>query len=136
MMFFRCKDTLFSHENFVENLREYFRDVSLFPHCFRNIIDFGIAKRRGRDEMDENWLAARAGLRMACGQKSEKIYLENLRKYFRIVSAVSALFSQYNRFLDCEKMRNGRNGRKLARCASFILISHRNHRKTRLRRTV
>jgi len=95
MMFFRCKDTLFSHENFVENLREYFRDVSLFPHCFRNIIDFGIAKRRGRDEMDENWLAARAGLRMACGQKSEKIYLENLRKYFRIVSVVSALFSQF-----------------------------------------
>jgi len=94
-MFFRCKDTLFSHENFVENLREYFRDVSLFPHCFRNIIDFGIAKRRGRDEMDENWLAARAGLRMACGQKSEKIYLENLRKYFRIVSVVSALFSQF-----------------------------------------
>ena len=49
MMFFRCKDTLFSHENFVENLREY----------------------------------------------------------FRIVSAVSALFSQLNRFLDCEKTRKG-----------------------------
>ena len=27
--------------------------------------------------------------------------------------AVSALFSQHNRFLDCEKMRKGRNGRKL-----------------------
>ena len=45
--------------------------------------------------MDENWLAARAGVRVACGQKSEKIYLENLREYFRIVSAVSALFSQF-----------------------------------------
>ena len=76
---------------------------------------------------------------VACGQKSGKIFLENLRKYFRIVSAVSALFSQYNRFLDCEKTRKRRNWTKIARCASFILISHRNHRKhrkTRLRRTV
>ena len=45
--------------------------------------------------------------------------MENLRKKFsglvcfRIVSAVSALFSQYNRFLDCEKMRKGRNWTKM-----------------------
>ncbi len=32
----------------------------MFSHCFRNIIDFWIAKRRGRDERGENWLAARA----------------------------------------------------------------------------
>jgi len=49
---------------------------------------------------------------VACGQKSGKIFLENLREYFRVVFAVSALFSQYNRFLDCEKMRKGRKGRK------------------------
>ena len=50
---------------------------------------------------------------VACGQKSEKIYFENLREYFRIVSAVSALFSQYNRFLDCEKTRKRRNWTKM-----------------------
>jgi len=50
---------------------------------------------------------------VACGQKSEKIYFENPREYFRIVSAVSALFPQYNRFLDCEKMRKGRNWAKI-----------------------
>jgi len=32
---------------------------------------------------------------LACGQKSGKIYLENPREYFRIVSVVSALFSQF-----------------------------------------
>jgi len=37
----------------------------LFPHCFRNIIDFWIAKRRGRGEKDENWLAAREGVGLA-----------------------------------------------------------------------
>jgi len=31
---------------------------------------------------------------VACGQKSEKIYFENLREYFRIVFAFSALFPQ------------------------------------------
>ena len=36
-----------------------------------------------------------AMMALACGQKSEKIYIENLREYFRIVSAVSALFSQF-----------------------------------------
>ena len=51
------------------------------------------------------WPAAKYWV--ACGQKSGKIYLENLREYFRIVFAVSALFSQYNRFLDCEKTRKG-----------------------------
>ena len=40
-----------------------------------------------------SWPAA--DLRVACGQKSGKIYIENLREYFRIVSAVSALFSQF-----------------------------------------
>jgi hypothetical protein len=38
---------------------------SLFLHCFRNIIDFWIAKRCGRGEMDENWLAARVGVGLA-----------------------------------------------------------------------
>jgi len=41
---------------------------------------------------------------VACGQKSGKIYLENLREYFRIVFAVSALFPQFR------IRRNGRAG--------------------------
>ena len=40
---------------------------------------------------------------VAYGQKSEKIYFENLREYFRIVSAVSALFSQFNFFFGLRK---------------------------------
>jgi len=57
---------------------------------------------------------------VACGQKSEKIYLENLREYFSIVFVDSALFSQYNRFLDCEKRRKRQNWTKMARCASGV----------------
>jgi len=68
---------------------------SLIPHCFRNIIDFWIAKRGERGKIGQKWLAARAGLRVACGQKSGKIYFENPREYFRIVSTVSALFPQF-----------------------------------------
>jgi len=45
------------------------------------------------------------GLRPMDGVKSGKIYFENLRKYFRIVSAVSALFSQLNRFWGIAKRR-------------------------------
>jgi len=64
MMFFRCKDTLFSHENFVENLREYFRIVSAVFALFSQYNRFlGIAKRRGRGEIGQKLLAVRAGLR-------------------------------------------------------------------------
>ncbi len=49
----------------------------MFSHCFRNIIDFWIAKRRGRGEKDENLLAARALVFVLdnvyfCGIKTER----------------------------------------------------------------
>ena len=44
---------------------------------------------------------------VACGQKSGKIFLENLREYFRIVFAVFALFSQYNSFFGLRKDAKG-----------------------------
>jgi hypothetical protein len=44
---------------------------------------------------------------VAYGQKSEKIYFENLREYFRIVFAFSALFSQYNRFWIAKRRGRG-----------------------------
>ena len=62
----------------------------------------------------------RPGLGTAYGRFMGWPTARNLREYFRIVFVVSALFSQYNRFLDCEKMRKGRNGRKLARCACGV----------------
>ena len=40
---------------------------------------------------------------VACGQKSGKIRVENLRKYFRGVFVVSALFSQFNFFFGLRK---------------------------------
>ncbi len=56
----------------------------MFSHCFRNIIDFWIAKRRGRGEKDENLLAARALVFVLdnvyfCGVKTCIMYLVNIQ---------------------------------------------------------
>ena len=66
----------------VENLREYFRGVFVVFALLSqsDCLSFWIAKRRERGEIRQKWLAARAGVRVACGQKSGKIWVENLRE--------------------------------------------------------
>ena len=50
---------------------------------------------------------------VACGQKSGKIFLENLREYFRVVFVVFALFSQYNHFFGLRKDAKGAKRAKI-----------------------
>ena len=51
----------------VENLREYFRGVFVVFALLSqsDCLSFWIAKRRGRGEKGENWLAARVGVGLA-----------------------------------------------------------------------
>ena len=58
---------------------------------------------------------------MACGQKFGKILVENLREYFRVVFAVSALFSQYNHFFGLRKDAKGAKGAKIGSLRERLL---------------
>ena len=73
----------------VENLRKYFRGVFVVSALFSqsDCLSFWIAKRRGRGERDENWLAARALVFMshrtderASGEASQRLELSRARR--------------------------------------------------------
>ena len=59
----------------VENLRKYFRGVFVVSALFSqsDCLSFWIAKRRGRGERDENWLAARALVLCHTGPTNERV---------------------------------------------------------------